>query len=111
MADQQALYAFAQWVASCSGNEKQEAQPFVQKLLTAWGWEDATEAGVSFEHKIPKGGEGGGEGLDSSGPDVALLGDSGRPRSQQRQRRMNAHGAASRCPHGLVGDPGAIARP
>ena len=60
LADQQALHAFAQWVASCSGNEKQEGQTFVQKLLTAWGWEDATEAGVSFEHKIPKGGAGGG---------------------------------------------------
>jgi hypothetical protein len=51
MADQQALHAFAQWVAGCSGNEKQEVQTFVQKLLTAWGWADATEArGVSFEH-------------------------------------------------------------
>jgi len=56
MADQQALHAFAQWVAGCSGNEKQEAQTFVQKLLSAWGRADATEAGVSFEHKIPKGG-------------------------------------------------------
>jgi hypothetical protein len=62
MADQQALHAFAQWVAGCSGNEKQEAQTFVQKLLTAWGWADATEAGMSFEHKIPKGGAGGGMG-------------------------------------------------
>jgi hypothetical protein len=62
MADQQALHAFAQWVAGCSGNEKQEGQTFVQKLLTAWGWADATEAGVSFEHKIPKGGAGGGMG-------------------------------------------------
>lgn len=32
MADQQALYTFSQWVAGCSGNEKQEAQTFVQKL-------------------------------------------------------------------------------
>jgi|694.fasta_scaffold00869_23 type I restriction-modification system DNA methylase subunit len=62
MADQQALYAFSQWVACCGGNEKQEAQTFVQKLLTAWGWQDATEAGVQFEHKIPKGGAGGGMG-------------------------------------------------
>jgi len=62
MADQQALHAFAQWVAGCSGNEKQEGQTFVQKLLSAWGWADATEAGVSFEHKIPKGGAGGGMG-------------------------------------------------
>ncbi|MEA5414845.1 hypothetical protein [Synechococcus sp. BA-132 BA5] len=36
MADQQALHAFAQWVAGCSGNEKQEGQTFVQKLLSAW---------------------------------------------------------------------------
>jgi hypothetical protein len=56
MADQQALHAFAQWVAGCSGNEKQEGQTFAQKLLTAWGWEDATEAGVQFEHKTPKAG-------------------------------------------------------
>jgi hypothetical protein len=28
--------AFAQWVASCSGNEKQEGQTFVQKLLLSW---------------------------------------------------------------------------
>lgn len=59
MADQQALYAFSRWVAGCSGSEKQEAQTFLQKLLTAWGWEDATEAGVSFEHKIPNAGAGG----------------------------------------------------
>jgi hypothetical protein len=62
MANQKALYAFSQWVAGCRGNEKQEAQTFVQKLLTAWGWQDATEAGVQFEHKIPKGGAGGGMG-------------------------------------------------
>jgi hypothetical protein len=37
MADQQALHTFAQWVADCSGNEKQEGQTFVQKLLFAWG--------------------------------------------------------------------------
>lgn len=58
MADQQVLHFFGQWVAGCSGNEKQEAQTFVQKLLTDLGWEDATEVGVSFEHKIPKGGAG-----------------------------------------------------
>ena len=63
MADQQALHAFAQWVAGCSGNEKQEGQTFVQKLLTAWGWDDATEAGVSFEHRIAKGGPAGGVGF------------------------------------------------
>jgi len=62
MADQQELHAFAQWAAGCSGNEKQEGQTFVQKLLSAWDWADATEAGVSFEHKIPKGGAGGGMG-------------------------------------------------
>jgi hypothetical protein len=40
MADQQALHAFAQWVAGCSGNEKQEAQTFVQKLLSARAQEE-----------------------------------------------------------------------
>ena len=63
MADQQALYSFSQWVAGCSGDEKQEAQTFVQKLLIAWGWQDASEAGVGFEHRIPKGGAGGGMGF------------------------------------------------
>jgi hypothetical protein len=63
MADQQALHSFSQWVAGCSGDEKQEAQTFVQKLLIAWGWQDATEAGVGFEHRIPKGGAGGGMGF------------------------------------------------
>lgn len=63
MADQQALHAFAQWVAGCSGNEKQEAQTFLQKLFRAWGWEDASEARVSFEHRIPKGGAGGSMGF------------------------------------------------
>ena len=63
MADQQALNAFAQWVAGCSGDEKQEAQTFIQKLLVAWGWEDSTEAQVSFERRIPKGGSGGGMGF------------------------------------------------
>jgi hypothetical protein len=55
MADQQALHAFAQWVASCSGNEKQEGQAFVQKLLTAWGWEDDTEAAGTSKLTITKG--------------------------------------------------------
>ena len=63
MADQQSLHAFAQWVECCSGDEKQEAQTFVQKLMTAWGWEDASEAGVSFEHRVAKGGAGGGMGF------------------------------------------------
>jgi hypothetical protein len=63
MADQQALHAFSQWVAGCSGDERQEAEIFVQKLLTAWGWEDACFAGVGFEHLIPKGGAGGGMGF------------------------------------------------
>jgi hypothetical protein len=40
MADQQALHAFAQWVAGCSGNEKQEAQTFMQKLLSRWAQEE-----------------------------------------------------------------------
>ena len=79
MADLQALHAFAQWVAGCSGNEKQEGQTFVQKLLTAWGWADATEAGVSFEHKIPKGGAGGGMGYaDALIPGKVLIEMKGR---------------------------------
>jgi SAM-dependent methyltransferase len=79
MADQQALHAFAQWVAGCSGNEKQEGQTFVQKLLSAWGWADATEAGVSFEHKIPKGGAGGGMGFaDALIPGKVLIEMKGR---------------------------------
>lgn len=79
MADQQALHAFAQWVAGCSGNEKQEGQTFVQKLLSAWGWQDATEAGVSFEHKIPKGGAGGGMGFaDALIPGKVLIEMKGR---------------------------------
>lgn len=36
MADQQALHASTQWVAGCSGNENQEGQAFVQKLLLSW---------------------------------------------------------------------------
>ena len=79
MANQQALHAFAQWVASCSGNEKQEGQTFVQKLLSAWGWQDASEAGVSFEHKIPKGGAGGGMGFaDALIPGKVLIEMKGR---------------------------------
>ena len=63
MADQQALHEFAQWVAGCSGNEKQEARTFIEKLMRAWGWEDSTEAEVCFEEKVPKAGAGGGIGF------------------------------------------------
>jgi hypothetical protein len=63
MADQQALHAFSLWLAGCSGDEKQEAQTFVQKLLSASGWEDASEVGMSFQHGILKGGAGGGAGV------------------------------------------------
>ena len=63
MADQQALHEFAQWVAGCSGNEKQEARTFIEKLMKAWGWEDSTEAEVCFEEKVPKAGAGGGIGF------------------------------------------------
>jgi len=62
MADQQALQEFAQWAARCSGNEKQEARTFIEKLLKAWGWEDSTEAEVLFEEPVTKGGRGGGIG-------------------------------------------------
>ena len=33
MADRQALDDFARWVAGCSGNEKQEARTFIEKLI------------------------------------------------------------------------------
>ena len=58
MADQQALHEFSRWVAGCSGNEKQEARTFIEKLMRAWGWEDSTEAEVRFEEKVTKGGAG-----------------------------------------------------
>ena len=58
----QALNDFSRWVAGCSGDEKQEARTFLEKLIKAWGWEDSTEAGVLFEERIPKGGRGGGMG-------------------------------------------------
>jgi hypothetical protein len=62
MADKQALHEFSRWVAGCSGNEKQEARTFIEKLLRAWGWEDSTEAEVCFEEPVRKGGAGGGIG-------------------------------------------------
>lgn len=37
------------------GDEASEAQTYVNRLLQAWGWIDALEAGTSFEHKTPKG--------------------------------------------------------
>lgn len=49
MADRQALEEFALWVAGCSGNKKQEARTFIEKLMRAWGWDDSTEAKVCFE--------------------------------------------------------------
>lgn len=86
MANQQALHVFSQWVAGCSGDEKQEAQTFVQKLLTAWGWEDASEAGVSFEHRIPKGGAGGGMGFaDALIPGRVLI------EMKQRGEKLTRH--------------------
>ena len=86
MADQQALYAFSAWVAGCNGNEKQESQSFVQKLLRAWGWHDAEEAGVSFEHKIPKGGAGGGMGFaDALIPGKVLI------EMKQRSEGLSQH--------------------
>ena len=62
MADQQALAEFARWVAGCTGNEKQEARTFIEKLMRAWGWDDSTEAQVCFEERVTKGGAGGGIG-------------------------------------------------
>lgn len=62
MADRQALDDFARWAAGCSGNEKQEARTFLEKLMRAWGWDDSTEAKVLFEARVTKGGVGGGIG-------------------------------------------------
>ena len=62
MADQQALEQFSKWVAGCSGNEKQEARTFIEKLVRAWGWDDSVEANVKFELPISRAGLGGGIG-------------------------------------------------
>ncbi|MEB3361449.1 MAG: DNA methyltransferase, partial [Synechococcaceae cyanobacterium] len=62
MADQQALYAFSQWVASIRGDEDSEAQSYVNRLLQAWGWADSIEARTTFERKIPNGSLAGGMG-------------------------------------------------
>ena len=37
MADKQALDDFARWVAGCSGNEKQEARTFIEKVVLPCG--------------------------------------------------------------------------
>jgi len=58
----QALQTFADWVASIRGDEASEAQTYVNRLLQAWGWTDAVEAGTTFERKIPKGSLAGGMG-------------------------------------------------
>jgi len=61
-------------------------QTFVQKLLSAWGWADAAEAGVSFEHKIAKGGAGGGVGFaDALIPGKVLI------EMKPRGERLAAH--------------------
>jgi hypothetical protein len=43
MADQRALHAFSQWVAGCSGNEKQEAPTRLDNLLQALLLHDDSE--------------------------------------------------------------------
>jgi hypothetical protein len=58
----QALESFANWVASIRGDEASEAQTYVNRLLQAWGWADAVEAGTTFEQRIPKGSLHGGMG-------------------------------------------------
>jgi hypothetical protein len=58
----QALQDFANWVASIRGDEASEAQTYVNRLLQAWGWADAVEAGTTFERRIPKGSLAGGMG-------------------------------------------------
>ncbi len=62
MSTPQALQTFADWVATIRGDEASEAQTYVNRLLQAWGWADAMEAGVIFERKIPGGSLGGGMG-------------------------------------------------
>ena len=62
MSTPQALQTFADWVASIRGDEASEAQTYVNRLLQAWGWADAVEAGTTFERKIPKGSLAGGMG-------------------------------------------------
>lgn len=62
MSTPQALQAFADWVKTIRGDEASEAQTYVNRLLQAWGWEDAVEAKTTFEHRIPKGSQAGGMG-------------------------------------------------
>ena len=62
MSTPQALQNFADWVATIRGEEASEAQTYVNRLLQAWGWADAVEAGTTFERKIPKGSLAGGMG-------------------------------------------------
>lgn len=62
MSTPQALQAFADWVVTIRGDEAREAQTYVNRLLQAWGWADAVEAGTTFEYKIPKGSLAGGSG-------------------------------------------------
>ncbi|MCT0249765.1 DNA methyltransferase [Synechococcus sp. CS-205] len=62
MSTPQALQTFADWVATIRGDEASEAQTYVNRLLQAWGWADAVEAGTFFEKPIPKGSLAGGMG-------------------------------------------------
>ena len=62
MSTPQALQNFADWVVTIRGDEASEAQTYVNRLLQAWGWADAVEAGTTFERKIPKGSLAGGMG-------------------------------------------------
>ena len=49
-------------MATIRGDEASEAQTYVNRLLQAWGWADAVEAGTTFERRIPKGSQAGGTG-------------------------------------------------
>lgn len=55
MSTAQALEKFAAWVQSIRGDEASEAQTYINRLLQAWGWAGAVEAGTFFEKPIPKG--------------------------------------------------------
>lgn len=85
MAETQALEEFSRWVKTLRGNEKSEAQTFINRLYQAWGWSDAEEAGVIFEKSIVKGSLKGGTGsADAVQRDIALIEMKSRGESLQR---------------------------
>lgn len=51
-ATRESLRDFARFTAGLKGDEKGEAQTFVDRLMRLFGHEDAVEAGGTFEHRI-----------------------------------------------------------